>query len=50
MAETTARQRVIALVLYAIILLLVHYYVVQPSFLPSEKVFMALQRDSEPPL
>ena len=38
MAETTARQRVIALVLYAIILLLVHYYVVQPSFLPSEKV------------
>ena len=38
MAEATARQRVIALVLYTIILMAVHYFVVQPSFLPSEKV------------
>ena len=38
MAEATARQRVTALVLYTIMLLLVHYYVVHPSFLPSEKV------------
>ena len=38
MAESTARQRVIALILYTIILMVVHYFLVEPSFLPSEKV------------
>ena len=38
MVEATARHRVIALVLYAITLMVVHYFVVQPSFLPSAKV------------
>ena len=38
MAESTARQRVIALILYTIILMVAHYFLVEPSFLPSEKV------------
>ena len=37
MAAATTQQRVIALVLYTIILMVVHYFVVEPSFLPSEK-------------
>ena len=50
MAEVTARQRVIALVLYTIILMVVHYFVVQPSFLPSEKVLWLFTRGCESPL
>ena len=37
MYEVTARHRVIALILYAAILMVVHYFIVQPSFHPSEK-------------
>ena len=37
MAEATARQRTIALALNATILMAVHYFVVHPGFLPSEK-------------
>ena len=38
MVETTPRHRVIALVAYAIVLMAVQYFMVEPSFLPSEKV------------
>ena len=50
MAEATARQRVIALVLYTIILMVVHYFVVQPSFLPSEKVLWLFNGVARSPL
>ena len=37
MAEPTTQQRVIALVLYAIALMVVHYFVIEPNFMPSQK-------------
>ena len=38
MLDTAAKHRTIALLAYATVLALVHYFVVEPSFLPSEKV------------
>ena len=38
MVKVTPRQRVVALILYTIVLMVVHYLVIEPNFLPSKKV------------